>query len=414
MKVIPRHPILIVDDEPDVLDTLRYLFHRRYEVLTAESGDAALHILAEREVHVILTDQRMPAMTGDELLSRARELQPDAVRLLFTGYADIQAVIDAVNRGGIFRYVHKPWDPAELESIVHQAARQFELLAERKRLVAELQERNQALRNANQELEEADQLKTAFLEVASHEFNTPITIIQGMAELLQISNPNRPETEHRLLQQLSKSTKQLSKLVSNTLTMIEAGTWRNPLHCEPSDPVDIVRAVVEQLSPIAVGRGLRLEFRAPEPLGPFDLDPEKIRDAVTHIVSNAIKFTPDGGLIEVSVDAEHEGAVIAVRDHGIGMEPRALRRLFEPFFTEFDPSHHSSGEFGFNQRGLGLGLTLAKKFVDLHGGRIEAASSPGLGTRIAVQLPKRACPGAVGEVQFIELAGPSHGESFGG
>ena len=103
-------------------------------MLTAESGEAALEILRAEEVHVILSDQRMPGMTGDAFLAQARHVRPDAIRMLFTGYADIQAVINAVNEGRIFRYILKPWDPLELEGVIRQAVEQHELLAERKRL----------------------------------------------------------------------------------------------------------------------------------------------------------------------------------------------------------------------------------------------------------------------------------------
>ena len=143
---------MIVDDEVDVLESLRHLFHRTYRVLTASGGDQALELLKKNEVHLILSDQRMPGMSGDVFLSQARRLQPDAIRMLFTGYADIQAVINAVNEGHIFRYILKPWDAVELEGIIRQAAEQYDLLAERKRLIAELQEANARLTRANEEL----------------------------------------------------------------------------------------------------------------------------------------------------------------------------------------------------------------------------------------------------------------------
>jgi len=131
-----RHTLLIVDDEVDVLESLRHQFHRTYRVLTAGSGGQAVSVLDANEVQLILSDQRMPGMQGDSFLSQARRLQPDAIRMLFTGYADIQAVINAVNEGHIFRYILKPWDTVELEGIIRQAAEQYDLLAERKRLIA--------------------------------------------------------------------------------------------------------------------------------------------------------------------------------------------------------------------------------------------------------------------------------------
>ena len=144
-----RHTLLVVDDEVDVLDSLRHQFHRTYRVLTCPSGRQAIELLEKNDVELILTDQRMPGMAGDVLLRQARELKPDAIRMLFTGYADIQAVINAVNEGHIFRYILKPWDTAELEGIIRQGVEQYELLAERRRLVGELQMANSQLVEAN-------------------------------------------------------------------------------------------------------------------------------------------------------------------------------------------------------------------------------------------------------------------------
>src|SRR4029077_15216606 len=105
------------------------------------------------------------------------------------------------------------------------------------------------------------------------------------------------------------------------------------------------------------------------------------------------KFTPDGGEVALSATlAAADEAEIRVTDRGIGLESRALRRLFQPFFTEFDPKNHSSGDFGFNKRGLGLGLSIVKQFIELHGGRIAAESSVGVGTRVTIRLPRHAPP----------------------
>jgi response regulator RpfG family c-di-GMP phosphodiesterase len=159
-----KHTLLIVDDEPGLLQTLRHQFFRDYRVLTAESGHAALELLGLEDVHAILSDQRMPGMTGDVFLTQARALRPDAVRMLFTGYADIQAVISSVNEGRIFRYILKPWDPMELEGIVRQAVEHHDLIADRRRLIAELREANDRLSRANRELTEANEQRRALLE----------------------------------------------------------------------------------------------------------------------------------------------------------------------------------------------------------------------------------------------------------
>jgi signal transduction histidine kinase len=390
-----RHTLLVVDDEPDVLESLRHLFRRVFRVLTAESGASAIEILRKEDVHVILSDQRMPGMPGDAFLAQARQVCPDAVRILFTGYADIQAVINAINEGRIFRYILKPWDPVELEGIIKQAVEQFELLAERKRLIEQLQDANGQLIRANQELEEASLLKSAFIEVASHEFNTPITLVLGLSELLKLLNPARDPRELEVIERIVGGARQLARLVANTLTLMKTEDFRQNLRREPVGLGPLLRDVASRVNPFVTTRGQKLDVAIDDNLGEFELDAAKIGDAVLNLLTNAIKFTPDGG--EVALSARLIGpdeVEIVVNDRGIGVEPRVLRQMFQPFFTEFDPSCHSSGDFGFQKRGLGLGLSIVRQFIELHGGRVSAMSKPGEGTKIMVRLPRHPFPSA--------------------
>ena len=133
-----KHPILIVDDEPDVLFSLKGLLRHNFKLFTAESGEQALQILREHPIHVIMTDQRMPGMTGVELMSLAKTQFPGAIRIGFTGYADIKAVIEAINTGGLYRYITKPWDPDELIEVLSDAVQRFERDAARLEFVADV------------------------------------------------------------------------------------------------------------------------------------------------------------------------------------------------------------------------------------------------------------------------------------
>jgi DNA-binding NtrC family response regulator len=140
MTTTGKHPILVVDDEEDILFSLRGLLRKDFEVYTAESGAEALEILRRQPIHVLMTDQRMPEMTGVELLRRAQGDSPEAIRLIFTGYADIKAVIAAINQGQIYRYLTKPWDPDELVAVLHEACNHFERIAQRKRILLDLRD----------------------------------------------------------------------------------------------------------------------------------------------------------------------------------------------------------------------------------------------------------------------------------
>lgn len=390
-----RHTLLIVDDEVDVLESLRHQFHRAYRVLTAPNAREALELMASNEVHLILSDQRMPGMSGDVLLAEARKLQPDAIRMLFTGFADIQAVINAVNEGHIFRYILKPWDAVELENVIREAAEKYDLLAERKALIAELRDANGRLVAANEELSRVDRLKTAFIEVASHEFNTPITLVLGLTDLLRLSSPDRPDEEAEILRQITASGRQLSRLVTSMLTLLRAEDFRRTLERRAVDLPELIRGVIDRVRPFLHARGLALTLEVPPDLGEFELDADKVAASLVNLMTNAIKFTPDRG--EVALRARADGpewAEIRVEDRGVGIDPESFRHLFEPFFTQFDPSCHSSGEFGFQKRGLGLGLSIARQFIEMHGGGVQPERMPEGGTRMTVRLPRR--PPAVG------------------
>ena len=135
-----KHPILVVDDEAEILFSLRGLLRQEFELHTAESGAEALDIMRRHVIHVIMTDQRMPQMTGVELLQQARGECPEAVRIVFTGYADIKAVIDAINQGQIFRYLTKPWDPEELVAALRMGCEEYDRLTARRSLLLDVRD----------------------------------------------------------------------------------------------------------------------------------------------------------------------------------------------------------------------------------------------------------------------------------
>jgi DNA-binding NtrC family response regulator len=158
-----KHPILLVDDEPEILFSLRGLLRREFDLYTAQSGAEALEILKRQPIHVIMTDQRMPQMTGVELLRRARGECPEAIRMVFTGYADIKSVVDAINQGQIYRYLTKPWDPDELFAQLREACAQYDRIAGRRRLLHDLRdfvmkcESSQAIQAGSELLARIDQ-----------------------------------------------------------------------------------------------------------------------------------------------------------------------------------------------------------------------------------------------------------------
>ena len=190
-----RHTLLFVDDEENILKALRRLFHRTgHEILTASSGAEALRVLARRPVSLIVTDQRMPGMTGTEMLAEARELQPDAVRIVLTGYADVKAAMEAINDGRVYRFLPKPWDDRGLVEIVEQALADLDLRRENAALQERVHLQNEELKRLNTDLERRVRERTQELRMAlahSDSLNETLrrqnlTIIKAFAGLLDL------------------------------------------------------------------------------------------------------------------------------------------------------------------------------------------------------------------------------------
>ncbi|MDP6776852.1 MAG: sigma-54 dependent transcriptional regulator [Candidatus Latescibacteria bacterium] len=160
-----KKTILLVDDEPDILESLRLTFEEDYDVLTAASGKEGLDLLRREQVAVIIVDQRMPEMVGTAFLEQAVELAPRAIRIMLTGYSDMEALIEAVNTGHIYRYIAKPWSPDALKMDVLRAVERYEMTEELDRRYEEILRLNSELEEARQKLEQENvQLRQAAQE----------------------------------------------------------------------------------------------------------------------------------------------------------------------------------------------------------------------------------------------------------
>ncbi len=125
-----KHCLLIIDDEPNVCDSVHDLLRREFRVLKAHSADEGYRMMQQEEVHIVMSDQRMPRISGVELLTKLKSRYPGAIRMLFTGFADLESVVAAINQGHVFQFLKKPWQPEDLETAVRQAAAEYDRLTE--------------------------------------------------------------------------------------------------------------------------------------------------------------------------------------------------------------------------------------------------------------------------------------------
>lgn len=262
--------------------------------------------------------------------------------------------------------------------------------------VSELKRLEELHRRRAEELDEADRRKDEFLAMLAHELRNPLNAIAAAIALHdRISEKN--DRTARLRASVLRQTKNLSRLVDDLLDVSRLTRGRIPLKKEPADLASIVRNVAAGCQPLLDSRQQRLSITVPPHAVPIDADPLRLEQAIMNLVSNASKFSDLGGAIEVALEAtETEGrAWLRVRDHGIGIASEDLTSVFDMFF-QVDPTLARS------RGGLGLGLTMTRQLIELHGGTVAARSQgPGTGAEFSVTLPLRkaaeaGAPGAAG------------------
>jgi signal transduction histidine kinase len=247
-----------------------------------------------------------------------------------------------------------------------------------------VQHKNFLLESANLELFEANEMKRAFIKVASHELRTPLTMVVGLAEMAR--NAAVDPAMRAWLDKICNASQRLRHRVDQMTTLLQAERFQRQQQRETISAESLCRRAADEVASFIAQRKQTLAVETVDV--PLSVDAEQILDSVVQLLVNAIKFTPDGGAIKLAATATDKDVEIRVTDSGQGIEPACLPRVFEPFFTRFDVSHHRSGTCEFDRRGLGLGLPMVKAFVEMNGGQVAAESSSNSGTTFRITLPR--------------------------
>ena len=385
--------ILIVDDTPDNLSLIAGLLKDTYKVKVAIEGERALKIAqSDSPPDLILLDIMMPGMDGYEVCRRLKaDGRTKEIPVIFlTALTAVEDERKGLELGAV-DYITKPISPPIVAARVKthlslKAAADF------------LRDKNafleQEVARRTRDLEQANELKLSFIGVASHELRTPLAILLGLTGMA-LMRKDMPAPLSERLEGIDRAAQRLQYLVDQLIRMLVAERFDQTLSRTPTAMAGLLRQAADDVRPFIEFRGQSLDVDVPDNLGTANVDALKIRDAVNQLLLNAIKFTPDGGRITLQAQRGVNGSlVIQVRDTGVGIDAEALPRMFEPFFTGFDVSHHASGSFEFGRQGLGLGLSVVKGFVELHGGSVAVQSERGHGSTFSLTLPGDGADGA--------------------
>lgn len=370
----PRYGVLIVDDEILNLTSLAGLLEDDYQIHVASSADDALALLADPEraasVHVILSDQRMPGMTGVQLLARTRALKADAKRLLITGYTDIDAIVDAINEAAIYKYLRKPIDGQELKLVLARACEAWQLERDNEGLLAEL-------RQAFARLQLLDADKMAFLRYLAHEMNTPLNWLAA-TDIIDRHALSREARE--MLGYVDQGQERLRGLVAAVLRYFQVAG----MEVEPgSGQADLPVLLARQAAGLQERHGNALEVVLEQPVTlTLETDPELLEELLGHLLENAATHALRGGgqrRVRLDLRQEGRGLRLGVENSGEGLAPGAQSELFRPF--SFTGSAHG-------RDGFGLSLATAHALAHALGGDLRVVEpGPGAGTRLELRLP---------------------------
>lgn len=332
--------IVCIDDETHNNEALERLLRKKYKVYSTISPNEGLELIKKHQPVVIVSDQRMPQMTGVELLEQSIALSPDSIRLLLTGYTDIESVIAAINEGQIYRYLTKPWEPQDLIITIDKAYETYLL--------------RQELKKQNEQLKSLDKLKTDFMILVTHELRTPLTAISSFTDLLK--EEIKSDDTKMYLTHIQKNTSRLHKLIEDILfiTKIKAATKVSPQE-------RVALNITQELQKIVQKHKAQITVSGTE--GNFIIHKDYFMQIAERAIENVVRHAAPGA----------KGTITAtVNDNKLSLSfknPMASAVHIKPeeFFALFSRNEKIMNHTG----GTGLGLTIIYTMATNLGGTVD-------------------------------------------
>jgi two-component system, probable response regulator PhcQ len=379
-----KFAILYVDDEEKSLKSFARAFEDQFQIFTAINAQDGLKLIEENgeNIGVLMTDQRMPGEKGVWLLEHTRQLHPRIIRILATAYADMEAAIAAVNTGAIYKYVTKPWDPAQLEQTLKRSLEFFLVQRERDQL---LREKMSVLHN----MMIADRIVSLGLLAAglSHHIRNSLVAVKTFLDLapakmaeekMDLNGLRNPDFWKEYYQNVQGQIEKINSLLKDLWSASEKPAF------EFADHVNlrvVVASCIEELKDSAAAKNILIQNDIPDSLPALKVDKPKFYRLFDLLLKDELATLPAGSKVILSAraangPADKRGIVIQVSDNGPGLPQEALRLVFDPFVVRSD----SPMEYGIH-------LMACYFIVHHHGGKIEARSENGNGTTFTLRLP---------------------------
>ena len=375
--------LLLVDDEPENLEVLEALLEDDWEVFTARDGEHALEVMGSMDdVDLVIADQRMPRMTGVELLARVAEESPETVRIVLTAYSDVEPMLEAINRGSVYRFLLKPFDSSEIRSIVEDAMRLKSTTTALRQMVTALVDRREAMDKTLKMLDQTQQKLLSSERKATlgrvtagivHDLGNLSASLSYLTESLRGATSD-PEPL-RCADDASASLNSLLEMLRQIRNLARSAEVQ--ARREEVDAASFVEQTVQIFHTEGISGRTRVNVDLDQRIQQLQIDAGLIRQALMALLRNAARAGGEDAQIDLRLEPTALGTDIRidVSDKGCGMDQETMTRAHQPFFSGFEPA------------GPGLGLEIARLNTEAHGGMLKLASSPGQGTTATLLLP---------------------------
>ncbi|MFD0940936.1 hybrid sensor histidine kinase/response regulator [Pedobacter boryungensis] len=353
----PTVRVLYIDDEDNNLQAFKASFRRHYEIYTAISAAEGLKILQNVTIHVIIADQKMPNITGVEFFKSITETFPDPIRIILTGYTDIEALADAINHGDVYRYITKPWNDLELHNSIKNAYDAYKAKVDLRNKIAELEKTNDELNR--------------FIYSISHELRAPLVSVIGIVGLVKMEGLFNSSGEYWSL--IETCSNKLDYYIQKTLQY-----YKNNKTVADKSPVDFNKLISDLIDVYSyTDKDTNFTVNIDQQVE-FNGDLFRIEVILGNLISNAIKYqkvTELNKKVNIDVEVSNEFAQISITDNGMGILNEHLEKIFTQFFKS--KVHHGSG----------LGLFIVKEALNKIEGRISVSSDIDHGTTFKITIP---------------------------
>ena len=376
---IPK--ILVIEDEDQVRQSYDDMFSFfGYDVESVPNGREGMSRITKQDYDIVITDLNMPEMNGIEVLKYIKKKKPYIEVIVITGYATLENAIEAM-KVGAYDYFAKPVDIEHVRIVLSKCVQQIQSRKE-----------NEELRSLTQRLKELNELKDKFITITNHELRTPVTVLKGYVELIDyFLEDSRDKNISEAIEIVTETMNELVGIVEQMHDISSYDYGKKHMVIGDVEIENVLELIFKEMKVLFEKRKIQFNLKLKKSGVIVSGDDKQLKRCLRELLQNALKFTPEGGHVELeySTNQDKNKIYIKVRDNGIGIPGDKQDLIFEPFYEVQNVINHMTSKTEFMGGGIGLGLTLAKEVFESHKGELLLESVENNGSTFTVVLPMK-------------------------